>query len=120
VKFVFYLFSENESLADADANPTEELARLLEVAAKQVRDELRGNAIKDLNGHVIGRWARDDKHSGWRCSECLGESVQQLAWVNPNTDVKVSEFAQEGGTRDDFWCSRCANHTFQEQGEPDE
>ena len=119
MRFVFYFQSDDDALTHYGSSPAGEVARMLEHVAKDVRAGFRGNAVTDINGNKIGRWLVADKHQTWRCAACKSsESVMQLAWVSPNTEVKVEEFALEGGTRDDFWCQACSDHTDQEQDAP--
>lgn len=42
------------------------------------------------------------------CEKCDSDNVEQLQWVNPNTN-KLGEIA--AGERQDSWCNTCDEHT---------
>lgn len=44
----------NEAFAD---DPNEELARLLERAAKRLRDGYAEDTLRDANGNTVGKWS---------------------------------------------------------------
>lgn len=48
----------------------------------------------------------------WICEECGSNKVQQMMWVEINTNEVVSEGP---GDKEDNWCPQCEDHTVIKQ-----
>lgn len=56
MKFELMIESDNDALIDGDL-ATEEVARLLEIAASDVREGRTASRLKDYNGKPVGTWS---------------------------------------------------------------
>lgn len=54
---MFRLTIETDNAAFAEDSATEEVARILEDAAKRLRDGVRTSTLRDSNGNTVGQFS---------------------------------------------------------------
>ena len=57
MKFTMEVNMDNAAFEDS---PENELARILSVAAEQVKASYMGRACQDINGNTVGQWNVED------------------------------------------------------------